>query len=129
MRKHLLALVMILGSWIYGNAQYVLIPDSMFRVRLVNEGYGSCVNGNYLDTTCPLVVNTVFLNLTDAGIRDLEGIQYFNNLSILECSGNELTSLPIFPNSLTELFCLENYLTSLPLLPTSLKKLDCGYNL
>ena len=51
-----------------------------------------------------------------------------NSLLKLNCSYNQLTSLPDLPNSLLELYCANNRLTSLPNLPNSLETLDCPNN-
>ena len=51
-----------------------------------------------------------------------------NSLLKLNCSYNQLTSLPNLPNSLEILCCSANQLTSLPNLPNSLKKLHCYGN-
>ena len=49
------------------------------------------------------------------------------SLTKLHCFHNQLTSLPNLPASLTTLWCHENQLTSLPDLPTSLTTLECSY--
>ena len=51
-----------------------------------------------------------------------------NLLKKLDCSMNNLTSLPDLPNSLEILFCWENKLTFLPDLPNSIKSLSCSNN-
>jgi len=51
------------------------------------------------------------------------------NLKMLKCSDNKLTSLlPILPENLKFLYCYNNNLTSLPVLPKNLKELCCFYN-
>src|SRR3989344_5876919 len=50
------------------------------------------------------------------------------SLQELYCSDNQLTSLPELPPSLQELYCYGNQLTSLPELPPSLHILYCSYN-
>ena len=49
-------------------------------------------------------------------------------LKILDCSGNQLTSLTDLPQNLNILYCFNNQLTSLTDLPQQLKILDCHYN-
>ncbi len=51
-----------------------------------------------------------------------------NSLEILYCGRNNLSSLPQLPYSLTCLNCSNNNLSSLPQLPKSLKKLWCWNN-
>jgi len=50
------------------------------------------------------------------------------NLEILYCYKNQLTSLPTLPQNLQILYCFNNELTSLPTLPQNLKKLHCSDN-
>jgi uncharacterized repeat protein (TIGR01451 family) len=45
----------------------------------------------------------------------------------LNCSENQITSLPVLPSSLTYLSCFENQITNLPALP-NLTSLTCGGN-
>lgn len=63
-------------------------------------------------------------------IQSLEGIQYFPNLKILDCSWNELTSIDVSQNTLlTELNCSCNELTSIDVSKNIiLTKLDCSRN-
>lgn len=60
--------------------------------------------------------------LVKRGIKTLEGIQYFKNITELYCMQNQLTALPdLSPlSNLTTLHCYQNKLTSLP----SLNKLS-----
>ena len=71
-----------------------------------------------------------FLNLSEAGIRNLEEIKYFTALTTLYCSSNQLTSLDLSKNTaLTELGCTFNQLTSLDLSNnTTLELLSCDNN-
>lgn len=63
-------------------------------------------------------------------IKSLKGIQYFTNLTFLNCSGNSLEVLDVSKNTeLTEFFCHSNALTSLDVSNNKkLKYLDCRYN-
>jgi len=116
-------------------AQYVAIPDSNFGNWLHNNGYSSCltgnsVNGYRLDTTCS-ALTTDTVNCGYSNIYNLTGIQYFHNLTYLDCGENHLSSLsPIarFSATLTTLICQNNPLGSLPTLPTSLSYLACDSN-
>ena len=61
--------------------------------------------------------------------QQIEQLENYNDIVYLDCSYNQLTSLPDhLPNSLKILICGFNYLTSLPELPNSLQELDCDYN-
>ena len=83
------------------------------------------------------------LDLSECGLTDLSGIEYFTGLVTLDCSGNKLTSLDFGASSaagtkaagsagltaLTELDCSENQLTTLNVDGlTALEDLDCGQN-
>src|SRR5688572_28086208 len=109
-------------------AQYVTIPDANFVIWLENHGYGDCLSGNQLDTTCPMVVTTTKINCGLYWIGDLTGIQYFDNLDSLICDENFLVTLPSLPNTLSHLDCNDNDLISLPALPDSMIYLNCTQN-
>ncbi len=114
-------------------AQWVSIPDTNFGKWLNTNGYNMCLQGNstvgwQMDTTCNEVVNNTYVSCFSNNIKNIEGIQYFDNLKVLYCSGNVLTSLPALPNSLKELWCNNNALTTLPTLPNSLTYLQCYQN-
>jgi fimbrial isopeptide formation D2 family protein len=73
------ALTFLLACNVKG--QYVNIPDAQFRQWLLTNGYGSCMSGTMLDTTCSLVVNEDTVSIIGAAnVQNLEGIQYFDNL-------------------------------------------------
>ena len=61
-------------------------------------------------------------------IQNLAGVEYFVGLVFLNCSYNQLTSLPALPSGLKQLNCHYNQLTSLPALPSSLEELYCPCN-
>jgi uncharacterized repeat protein (TIGR01451 family) len=110
-------------------AQMVYIPDAAFRNKLTSLGYGSCIVGDSIDSTCPAVVSTISLDISVASIYNLQGIQAFYNLDSLDCIYNHLNNtLPFLPSSLTYLKCYANYLDSLPNLPNSLTYLACNGN-
>lgn len=106
-------------------AQFVTIPDNEFVYALHYIGLTSCLNGNQLDTTCPGVINYTGFSVTGFNISSLEGIQYFDNLTELMCSGNNLTAFPPLPKALRVLYCDGNPLVTLPDLPVSLRVLIC----
>jgi Leucine-rich repeat (LRR) protein len=57
-----------------------------------------------------------------------ESIIRFHNLQILYCDNNQLTCLPVLPESLKTLYCYSNNLTCLSVLPKSLQNLHCNNN-
>lgn len=125
--KHLSLTVFLLLS-LAMQAQWVSIPDTNFRNKLIQLGYGTCFNGSLMDTTCSEVVNTISLDVSNSNISSVEGVQYFDNLSLLRCFENQLASLPQLPASLLRLDCSFNQLNTLPALPATLYWLECGNN-
>ena len=74
--------------------------------------------------------NTEYIDISGQNlwVFPTELISRFQNLKRLNCSKNNLTSLPSFNNSLRCLYCSNNLLTSLPPLPTNLRSLYCNFN-
>ncbi len=127
--KKILLLSFFIFSFSFTKAQWVTIPDANF-VAWLSQEYPSCMNGNLMDTTCSWIVNDTYVDVTSLNISNLSGIQFFDNLQHLDCSINDLSSLPSLPNTLTFLSCYDNNLNSLPVLPNSLTEFDCiGNNL
>lgn len=109
------------------NAQFVTIPDANLAAWF-NETYPTCISGNSLDTTCLLIEQETIVVVNALDISDLTGIQYFSNLTHLDCSSNNLISLPNLPSTIQTLLCNINQLNNLPELPSSLDLLDCSFN-
>jgi uncharacterized repeat protein (TIGR01451 family) len=109
-------------------AQYITIPDANFR-NVLKQKYPTCFNAsNQLDTVCAGNVVADSLEIPGRQIANLEGVKYFKKLKRLNCSFNQLTSLPLLPNSLEHLECDYNQLTNLPILPSNLYQLYCNGN-
>jgi phosphate transport system substrate-binding protein len=68
------------------------------------------------------------LYISDCGLDDLAGIEYFTELELLDCADNNLKVLPPLPDSVTRLYCYENEIGELPVLPKSLERFDCDDN-
>ena len=70
------------------------------------------------------------LNIEGKNLTDISGIEYFTNLTSLDCSDNWLTALPVENlTNLTNLYCYYNLLTALPVEKlTNLAVLDCSEN-
>ncbi len=110
------------------NAQtWVQIPDGNFAWCLQVNVPGAML-GNSLNITSTLVTNTHTLNANFFNVYSLSGIQYFTSLTHLYCAWNNLTTLPILPNSIKYLECRVNPLNTLPPLPNSLTYLGCNYS-
>ena len=118
----------LLGNLDSINAQMVYMPDSMLRLKLANLGYGSCIVGDSIDSTCPQILSELNLNISSSSIRNLQGIQVFSNLTDLNCGNNKGLSIPILPASLKLLMCYEDSLIVLPALPVNLTFLDASTN-
>ncbi len=112
---------------------YVYIPDPNLRNHLMYQNqYRACFNDHgQMDTTCSGILNETELIVSGLYITDLTGVQYFKNLTSLDCSNNIiLDSLPSrLPASLTTLWCSQNNINALPALPSSLVNLDCSMNI
>ena len=117
LQKIILVLALFIGLTSICKAQMVYIPDSAFRAYL-NTNYPTCMVGDSIDGSCPQVINTTFLNVSYSSISDLTGLTVFVNLDSLNCTSNQLTSLPSLPSSLQYLSCHHNQLTNLPSLPS-----------
>lgn len=122
---------MFLLACIYGflngssqlNAQN--IPDANFAAA-IRADCSTCID----DSDSLLSPATILgeLNIYNKNIADLTGIEGFTSLRSLDCSYNQLTSLPTLPNNLKRLICWYNQLTSLANLPDSLTYVECYAN-
>ncbi len=101
-------------------------PDATFRAYISNLT-GVSVGSTISDATLARVES---IDVADIDISSLQGIEYFSNLTRLNCEGNQLTSLDIRLNpKLTRLVCSSNQLTSLDVrLNTNLTFLSCNNN-
>jgi Leucine-rich repeat (LRR) protein len=113
---------------VYVSDDYVAIinatnfPDANFRSWLLENFPGYIHDGH--------VNNWGVFNLSGKNISNLKGIEYFTNLSSLNISNNNLTSVDLSHNTnLEDLYCSNNQLTSLNLSNlTNLEILDCSNN-
>ncbi|MBL0357206.1 MAG: T9SS type A sorting domain-containing protein [Chitinophagaceae bacterium] len=128
MRKSFLLTAIVSCIVIFSaKAQYVNIPDSLFRIFL-RDNYPSCMNAQgQLDTTCSTILSVEGLMVSSSvpgcSFRDLTGLQYFKNLKRLDMILQ--SCIEVFPviNSLKELHA--QFVTlKLSWLPNGLKVLD-----
>jgi len=98
------ALVLISLFSFLAQAQIVDIPDPNFKNALVNTNCVGNSSNQYLtdvdtnddgEVQIEEALAVTKLSVTNQNIADLTGIEYFGNLSILDCSSNQLTSLSI----------------------------------
>ena len=128
MKKITLVLVACLLLGVFAKAQFVDIPDSAFRTFLISK-YPAYFNGSgQMDTTCSGVLNADSMYCSHASIQDLTGVQYFKNLTFLDCPFESLTYLPPLTYFLQKLYYDDNQLTSLTALPSSLTFFHCNSN-
>ncbi len=123
MKKLFLIFTLFLTQISALKAQFVTLSDPNLTWVLMNI-YPDCFDANEdLDTTCA-ALKTGSLDISNNGISDLTGIRYFKLLNNLNCSNNNLTSLPVLPNGLTKLDCSDNQFTSINNLNSSLNNLN-----
>ncbi len=128
MIKKTLTLLFFISTVFTVSAQYVTIPDANFAYWL-EAHYPGCVTGNQMDTTCTAITTETAVYCDDEAIADLDGIQYFDNLIVLDCRKNNLTTLPSLPmSSLGALNFRENNIVSIPNLPPNITYIDCSFN-
>jgi len=124
MKKTLLILTFLIYNII--NAQNVYIPDLNFKnqVLLFFDANGD----NEIQIS--EAENIVNLYISSLEIHDLTGIEYFTNLSLLDCKYNSISTLDVSSNTnLTTLDCEHNLLTSLDVSNNlNLDILSCGNN-
>ena len=65
------------------------------------------------------------VDISCRGLTSFPDLTRFKKLTKLDCSVNQLISLPTLPQNLETLNCYDNELTSLPTLPQNLKILYC----
>lgn len=100
-------------------------PDANFRSILLQTDQGK--DGIFSKSE----INGIkYLSLDSKGIYSLKGVEHFTSLIVLNCFGNQLTSLDVSNlTELTTLYCSINELTSLDLSKnTKLKELNCALN-
>jgi len=68
------------------------------------------------------------IDVSHKNLTYLPDLSRFKNLEVLSCINNELTSLPILPETLLMLNCSRNKLTSFPVLNMQLIYLNCSNN-
>ncbi len=106
---------------------YVTIPDAQF-VNWLQANYPAAMNGNQMNINSSAITGATMVLLNSKNISNLSGIEHFTSLSHLECSLNNLSTLPQLPNSLQYLWCRQNPLTSISSFPSGLITLNVGAN-
>ena len=125
-RSFSLAITLALVTSSSLQAQFT-VPDVEFANRL-SVIVPDAMSGGVLDTAHPSVLGLTYMNVSGAGIHDLDGVQYFTALQTLVCSNNYLITLPALPDAIVQLECEGNDLVSFTSLPASLIHLNCWDN-
>jgi Leucine-rich repeat (LRR) protein len=101
-------------------------PNKKFR-SYVKEEFDTDGNGVLSSEEISAVDE---INVNYEGISNLQGIEYFTNITKLQCIDNKLTKLDVSKNTkLKELYCGRNKLTKLDVSgATKLTYLDCYNN-
>ena len=109
------------------SAQFTAIPDTNFEEKLIALGIDDIMDNQVLNSNIQVISN---LDVSDAGIFNLTGIEGFTNLAILNCNDNELVDLNLGSNtSLEQLYCDNNKLINLDVSKnTFLNYLFCSNN-
>jgi len=116
-----------------GTEQYTLIPDLSFEKNLIALGYDSGpTDGKVLTPNISTLTSlNIIANNNGVGlVKDLTGIQDFTALTLLNCQGQQLTTLDLTKNTaLVTLNCQNNLLTNLNISKnSSLTTIICNNN-
>ena len=95
-------------------SQTVMLPDNNLRDKLI-ASYPQVMQGNLLDISKAALLSGT-LNVSFANIADATGVQYFKNITTLDLSNNQLTTVPNISSitGLVNFYASNNKLTSLP---------------
>ncbi|HEX8270256.1 MAG TPA: T9SS type A sorting domain-containing protein [Flavobacterium sp.] len=124
MKKILLLLLLFAGM---ANAQIVNIPDANFKAKLITAGVDANSDGEIEQSEA---AGITILDVAQAQIADMTGIEAFTGLSILVCFENQITTLDLSNSTnLSSVYCYSNLLTDLNITGlSSLQQLYCNDN-
>lgn len=124
----------VLTSLFCNNNQLTALPTLPSTIQTLYAGSNKfngqlSITGKPNLTTLDVSNNTMITILNCSG-NALTSLSYYGCTALknLNCSSNNLSSLPTLPIGLTNLYCNNNKLTSLPDLPDGLTVIDCSYN-
>lgn len=135
MKKYTLLLILFAGMV---NAQIINIPDANFKAKLLASDTNNTIanspfgyikidfnNDGEIQVDEAQFVDA--LDLNNANISNLSGIEGFPNLESLKCANNQISSMDLSSlTQLKELFCGSNPLTALNLNGlTNLESISC----
>ncbi len=90
--------------------------------------YLYCSSNQLTELPETLPAELTYLDCSVNKLTSINAISSLTKLYKLQCSNNDLTTLPELPESLDWLYCYNNRLTALPTLPASLRWLYCWNN-
>jgi len=106
-------------------AQVINFTDANFKNKLLSLGIDTNNDGEIQNTEALEVED---LDVSNATITSLSGIENFINLRRLNCNNNAITSLSFDLSELHELRCSHNQLTALNSISNETEILDISYN-
>jgi Leucine-rich repeat (LRR) protein len=113
MKSSLIFLFLLLSMFSY--SQDLNIPDAVFLNKLISQGVDTNGDG-IIQLSEAQAITTLDVNSLQSNekIEDMEGIQFFTNLTELRCHSNLITSLDVTSlTSLEFLYCSNNQLNTL----------------
>ena len=127
---------MLMAAADVNKASLSSVPDEIFitAASFPDENFRNFISNTYDNGDNKLSLqernNVTTMVCVDKQISNLEGIEYFPNLTILSCMNNDLTSLDLSQNTeLESLYCNSNNIKSLDLSNnTKLEQLWCFGN-
>jgi len=91
--KYFLTLIFAWLIVLIGSSQNTFVPDDNFEQALIDLGYDKGPLDDYVPTV--KISYILILRLENKNISDLTGIEDFTSLGILDCEGNNLTSVDL----------------------------------
>lgn len=120
--------MLIIAMCYTSKAQSIYVPDDNFEQALIDLNIDSGPLDDSVSISGILTINT--LDIRNHSISDLTGIEYFENLKVLNCRSNNLTKLDLGTNLLLEsLLADSNQISQIDLTNNiKLKTLHFSYN-
>lgn len=124
-----LTALMLVGFLTFLKSQIVNIPDVNFKAYLISNPQINTNNDNQIQVS-EAAAFTGMIDAYNKGINDITGIEFFINLTTLQCGSNNISNLDISKNSnLRTLYCFSNLLATIDTSKNlKLTSLWCGGN-
>lgn len=147
MKINLIILYFFIVTSCFAQVENFIVNDLNFRAFLQENHSEIFINDSLININA--CHNITSIDCSSLEINNLDGIIYFENLTHLNCSYNQITQLPelpsnliylnsshcinlstieSFPHSLEFIDCSYNQINILPDLPSNLKELYCAFN-